>query len=97
MNHTYLVKVLLDSIPVPAVAAILFPVIKGSLATTDPCIVIETAAATQNLSSRVRLLNPGVVRAINHRRLIFPIVGSIAAFECARGSGDLVNLLGIAR
>ena len=69
-------------------APIWHPVVVRTMASTNPGVVIEVAAATQYLASSVRLLYPFVVGPIDHGRFVAPVVFAVAELECTSRSSD---------
>lgn len=61
------------------------------MTTTHPRIIIETAAATKDLATSVRLLNASVVGSIDKRGLESPVILAATELKRPSWSGDHVN------
>jgi hypothetical protein len=83
-----LVEVRVCVLSVPSITTVCCPVVECSLAPSDPCVVVETAATTEDLASGVWLFDTGVVGPVNQGGLVGPIVFTSAKFEGTSRGGN---------
>lgn len=91
MIRSRLVEVVSSVLPVPITAAILRPIVVCRRTSTDPGVVVHCTTPSQHFATRVRLLDSSVFGAIDHGRLVAPVVLAAAKFESTSGSSDLGN------
>lgn len=80
-------------IPVPLGATEFLPVVKGRLGTGNPSEVVGTGTSTKHLSTGVGLLNSLVVVALDHSRLVGPVMLATTEVEGLGRGGDLLELV----
>ena len=80
-SYTDLIKLILAALPIPKLAAKFRPIIIRALTPSYPGEVIETAASTEDFSSRVGLLDSLIVWPLNHGGLVAPVVFAVAEFK----------------
>lgn len=81
-ERTHFPQVLEAVIEIPLLPTKLGPVIVHRTTPPHPAEVIETTASAQYLASGVVLLRASIVRAIDHRGLICPIVLALDQIKC---------------
>ena len=87
-RKVYLIKVLLSISPIPCLTTIRSPIIERSSASSDPGVVVKAATSTKDLSSRIRFLDTGVVRSVNHGSFIRPVIFATSELESTSGRGN---------
>lgn len=53
-----------------------------------PSEIVESAATTQHFASGMRLLNPFIVRTLDHGGFVAPVILAVAELECSCWCGD---------
>lgn len=90
-----LAEVIDTAVPVPLRTTKLLPVVESRLRAGNPGEVVGARRSTKSLATGVGLLNSLVVIALDHCRLVCPVMLAAAQVEGLRGSGDLGNLVGV--
>lgn len=89
---TYFVEIFLTLVPRPLVAAERSPFVKGGRAAGDPCVVVETAAPAEHLTARVGLFDTRILGAVDHGRLVPPVVLAVTELEGAGWGRDALDV-----
>lgn len=87
-----LVEVLLGVFPVPSGTTKLLPIVEGCGRASNPGIIVERSTAAQHLSTGVRLLDTSIVWAVDHGRLVLPVVLRVSQTHGLRRGGDVGDL-----
>ena len=82
-------------IPGPLLAAKFFPVIKGLLAARNPGEVVKGRASTKDLPSGIGLVNTLVIRTLDERGLVGPIIFAATDAHRLGRRGDFLDFGGV--